>query len=135
MMRRARALTAAALGIAVIAVAGCGSDDFENEPKPAAPAQIGIRLSEDQVVVSPAEFGAGLVNFTIVNLGGTPGAVEIDGPETGASDVMPPGTTSRLKMELPSGEYEARPEGAEAEPFVFLVGPERESSSNELLLP
>ena len=38
-------------------------------------------------------------------------------------------------MTLETGEYEASAEGADAEPFAFEVGPERESSRDELLLP
>jgi hypothetical protein len=135
MRRRTRALVAATLGVAALVVAGCGRDDFENEPRPAIPVEVGIQLGEKQVVVSPAEFGAGLVTFTIINLGDTSGSIEISGPATGTSSEVAPGTTTKLKIDLPSGEYEARAEGAEAEPFAFEVGPERESSQNELLLP
>jgi hypothetical protein len=135
MRRRARALTAAAIGIAVLAVAGCGRDDFENEPRPAVPAEVGIKLGADEVVVSPREVGAGLVNFTIANLGDTPGSVEITGPTEAASDEIAPGATTILKTELETGEYEAIASDAEAAPFEFVVGPDRESSSSELLLP
>jgi hypothetical protein len=132
---RARALAAAAIGIAVLVVAGCGRDDFENEPRPAAPAEVGIKLGEDEVVVSPREVGAGLVNFTIANLGSAPGSVEISGPTEAASDEIAPGATTTLKTELQTGEYEAIANGPEAAPFEFVVGPDRESSSSELLLP
>ncbi len=38
------------------------------------------RSNDDEVTVSPSEFGAGLVSFTIVNLADTTTAVAITGP-------------------------------------------------------
>ena len=94
-----------------------------------------MRVNDEGVVVSPREFGAGLVNFTIANLGDTPGAVEISGPVDAASRDVPPGGTGMFKTDLPTGEYEASLVDSDAEPFEFVVGPDRESSSGELLLP
>jgi len=134
-MRRGRLLLIAATVLAALVVTGCGRDDFENDPRPPLAAEISVELGDQRVVVSPREFGAGLVNFTIANLGDTEAALAIDGPTVAESDEVPPGGTATLRAELVSGEYRASAEGAEADPFDFEVGPERESAQDELLLP
>lgn len=125
----------AVAALAAVVVAGCGRDDFDNEPRPPLAAEISVRIGDDRVVVSPAEFGAGLTHFTIANLADTDAAVAIDGPSVAESDEVPPGGTATLKAELVSGRYRASVEGAEADPFDFEVGPERESAQDDLLLP
>ena len=67
-----------------MAIAGCGRDDFENDPRPPLPAEVSIELGQKEVVVSPAEFGAGLVNFTIANLGRTEASIAINRIQDGA---------------------------------------------------
>jgi hypothetical protein len=135
MRRRGRALIALAAGLAALAIAACGSEDFENDPRPAVPAEVSIELGENEIAVSPAEFGAGLTNFTVANLGDVPAAIEIEGPVETGSDEIPPGGTSTFKTELTTGDYEASAAGADVQPFEFAVGPDRESAQNELLLP
>ena len=78
--RRGRALflPVAAL-VAVLAVAGCGRNDFKNDPRPPIPAEVSVKIATDGVVVSPKEFGAGLVNFTAANLTNQTGTLAING--------------------------------------------------------
>ena len=87
------------------------------------------------MVVSPSEFGAGLVNFTIANLAEEPSSVAIDGPIVAESEEVPPGGTTTLKIEVETGDYEATADAIDADPFEFEVGPERESAQDDLLLP
>ena len=133
--RRGRALLVAAAVVASVVAAGCGRDDFENDPRPAVAAEISVEIGSEEVVVSPREFGAGMVNFTIANLGDTEATLAIDGPTVAESDQVPPGGTATLKTELVTGAYRASAEGTEATPFDFEVGPERPSAKDELLLP
>ena len=135
MSRRGRALVALAVAVASLAVAACGRDDFENNPRPPGAIPISVQVNDDQITVSPAEFGAGIADFTIVNLGDVPTAVEIDGPTAGESDEIAPGTSGVLKMEMDTGDYEATALDLDAESFDFVVGPERDSSNNDLLQP
>ncbi len=123
---------AAALAFGVTA---CGGEDFENEPRPAVPAEISIQISQQDVTVSPVEFGAGIANFTIANLGPTPTAVQIDGPTDGESEEIAPGNTGKLRLELATGDYQVVAAGSNADPFPFTVGPDRKSASDDLLLP
>jgi hypothetical protein len=137
MRRRGKAaLVAAAAVIAAMVIAACGGDDFDNDPRPPIALEVGVQVGDGGVTVSPREFGAGIANFTIVNFGELPTAVEIDGPSQGLSPEIAPGTSNVLKMELEPGDYEAIAVALDDEAtFPFTVGPERESASGDLLLP
>jgi hypothetical protein len=121
--------------VAVLAVAGCGRDDFKNDPRPPIPAEVSVKIATDGVVVSPKVFGAGLVNFTAANLTNQTGSLAIQGPVDANSDEIGPGDTQTIKVEVKSGSYEASVDGIAARPFSFTVGPERASGQNDLLLP
>jgi hypothetical protein len=116
-------------------IAACGRDDFENEPRPPVPAEVTVKIGDGEVVVSPREFGAGLVNFEIANFEDTPTTFAIEGPTEAISDEIPARGNNSLKTQVETGSYEASAGGVEAAPFSFEVGPERESAQNDLLLP
>ena len=128
-------LVFAAALVTALAVAGCGQDDFKNDPRPPIPAEVSVKIAKDGVAVSPREFGAGLVNFTIANLTTEPGTFAIQGPVNADSSEIPPAGTDTVKVELKTGSYEASVTGVAARPFSFTVGPERPSGQNDLLLP
>ena len=134
--RRGRALflPAAAL-VAVLAIAGCGRNDFKNDPRPPIPAEVSVKIATDGIVVSPKEFGAGLVNFTAANLTDQTGSLAIHGPVNADSDAIGPGDTRTIKVQVKSGSYEASVDGIGVRPFSFTVGPERPTGQNQLLLP
>jgi hypothetical protein len=134
--RRGRTLflPAAAL-VAVLAIAGCGRNDFKNDPRPPIPAEVSVKIATDGVVVSPKEFGAGLVNFTVANLTSQTGSLVIRGPVNAESDAMGPSDTQTIKVQVKSGSYEASSNGIGVRPFRFTVGPERPTGQNQLLLP
>jgi hypothetical protein len=134
MRRRGIALVTLAAALA-FGVTACGGEDFENEPRPAVPAEISVQISEQDVTVSPVKFGAGIANFTIANLGPTSTAVQIEGPTEGESEEIAPGNTGDLRLELATGDYEVMAADSNADPFPFTVGPDRESASDDLLLP
>jgi hypothetical protein len=127
-------IAAVAFAFALVA-AGCGRDDFANDPRPPIPAEVTVKIANDGVAVSPKEFGAGLVNFTIANLTTTPGTLVIQGPVQAESDEVPPAGTASIKTEMKEGSYEASVDGVNARPFRFTVGSERPSGQNDLLLP
>jgi hypothetical protein len=121
--------------VTALAVAGCGEDDFENDPRPPVPAEVSVKIAKDGVGVSPREFGAGLVNFTIANLTRTPGTLAIHGPVEANTQEIPPAATETIKLDMKTGSYEATVSGLTVAPFNFTVGPERPSGQNDLLLP
>lgn len=132
---RGRVLLFTAALVTALAVAGCGEDDFENDPRPPVPAEVSVKIAKDGVGVSPREFGAGLVNFTIANLTRTPGTLAIQGPVDANSQEIPPAGTETFKVDMKTGSYEATVSGLAVAPFNFTVGPERPSGQNDLLLP
>jgi hypothetical protein len=123
------------LAALAVLVAGCGRDDFENDPRPPVPAEVSAKIGDDGVAVSPRAFGAGLVNLTVANLTTQPGALVIRGPVNAESDEIPAAGTTTLKVDLKTGEYEASVDGIAVLPAEFSVGAERPSGQNELLLP
>jgi hypothetical protein len=130
-----RAFLAAVTLLLVLFAAGCGRDDFKNDPRPPVPAEVAVKIANDGVGVSPKTFGAGLVVFTVANLTNQPGSLAIHGPVTATTDEIPPAGTGSVKVDLKSGNYEASVDGIAVRPFQFTVGPERASGQNDLLLP
>jgi hypothetical protein len=139
-MRRIRprhALLPAGIAVLGLAAAGCGSEDHPNEPRPPKPIEITARVDDEVVDVSPAEFGAGLAVFTISNQSDEAVALTLDGPVAATSQPIEPGSvTDDFKVDLQEGEYEVTG-GLEskAKATELLVGPERPSAQDELLLP
>jgi hypothetical protein len=116
--------------------AGCGSDDFENDPRPATPVEVTARVDQREVAVSPSRVGAGLVTFTISNQSTDPVIFTLDGPTDTAANQIPPGGVGNMKADLAEGDYEVNAGGSsDARETVLAVGPPRESSQNELLKP
>jgi hypothetical protein len=127
----------AGLLLLALAAAGCGSEDHPNRPRPPAPIEVSAKVDEDQVVVSPSEFGAGLTVFTISNQTDDIVQLALDGPtEAVSAPVEAGGVSDTFKVPMEEGPYEVSA-GAEASarPTELFIGPERKSSSNEVLLP
>jgi len=135
--RRARGALCAALAIAAaLSLAACGSSDFANDPRPAAPIEVTAKVGSGQVIVSPDRFGAGLVTFTIANLSDSPVRFALSGPKDAASGPIPPNSPANMKLNLPQGSYQATAgQGGKGQVATFKVGPERQSSQNKVLLP
>jgi hypothetical protein len=133
--RRGRALLVLATLLVALVVAGCGRNDFNNDPRPPIPAEVSVKISNQGVGVSPREFGAGLVNFTVANLTNETGSLAIHGPVSADSDQLGPGDATTVKVQMKTGNYEASVDGITVRPFSFTVGPERPSGQNDLLLP
>jgi hypothetical protein len=124
------------VALAAVAIAGCGRNDFANDPRPAVPAEVSVKIGNGAIAVSPKEFGSGLVNFTVANLTDSSGTFVIQGPINAESGPITPEGTTSLKLDMnKSGDYEASSHGIPARPFSFTVGPPRPSGQNDVLLP
>ena len=141
MGRRSRT---ALLGIGLagigLAAAGCGSEDFPNNPRPPAPIEMTAKVSDDQVLVSPTQsggkpVGAGLATVTIANLTDEPTALTFSGPQDSTTDPVVANGVLDYKLELHPGQYTVSSDNVSARPMQFTVGPERKSAQNDLLLP
>lgn len=136
---RARVVVSA--GIATALIAGCGDEDFANEPRPPVPVELTGVVQDEAVTVSPARIGAGPVRITISNQTRRRQSITLEG-ETLETQVGPvdPLDTATIRSSLDPGLYEVRAGSAvavpkEIRPALLRIGPERRSSSGDLLLP
>ena len=125
-----------------IVVAGCGgSEEFKNDPRPPAPVQLTGVIRDDKLTVSPDRVGAGPVILLISNQTEDPHTITLDG--SGIKETVGPVNpldTAKLQQTLEQGSYEIkagseRAVAKEIAPAVLEIGPERESSKNQVLLP
>jgi hypothetical protein len=120
-------------------LAACGGeDDFKNEPRPPSPIELTAAIDTKSVSIAPSDPGAGIVVVTISNQTDEPTQLVLDGPgddDPTSGEIEPLGTGS-IKTDLAEGEYLAiAGESDTIEPAELTVGPPRESSQNDLLLP
>ncbi|MGH2837053.1 MAG: hypothetical protein ACRDJY_01750 [Thermoleophilaceae bacterium] len=129
---------------ALVALAGCGDDDFENEPRPPVPKQLTGVITEQKVTVSPNDLGAGPVVITVSNQTDAAHTITLESSDGGTirEQVGPinPLDTATLQRTLDQGTYtvSAGSETAvpkEIQPATLTIGKERKSGSDELLLP
>jgi hypothetical protein len=133
--------TFAAVAAAALA-AGCGEDDFENEPRPPVPIELTGVIQEDKLTVSPSRnIGAGPFTILISNQTDSNHTVTLEGGSI-QERVGPvaPDDTVEIKRTLAPGSYEVRAGSARAvrreiQPAMLDIGKQRRSSNNELLLP
>jgi hypothetical protein len=118
-MRRV-AVAFAAIGVAL---AGCGGGkDFANHPRPPVPLQLTGVITKQQVTISPNKVGAGPVVITVSNQSGQSRTLTLDG--NGIQEVVGPINpldTAQLQKTL--------------KPATLLIGKERPSGSDKVLLP
>ena len=141
--RSLRWIAPTASAVALLAVAGCGSDtSYKNDPRPPQTIVISTAILPDKVSVSPAKFGAGPVSVTVANetdasqqlsiVRKVNGQTQETNDKTGPIN---PHDTATLKAELDEGDYELRVEGNGIAPAVIKVGAQRASAQNDLLQP
>jgi hypothetical protein len=136
-LRGPRGGLAALAAFAALAAAGCGSnEDAIKAPRPAAPIQVAAKIDAERVAVSPNNFGAGLVTFTVPNSSKSTVRLALSGPKRAITSEIKPGQSGSLAIQLPEGRYRASVEGnPRAQPATFTVGATRPSSDSKLLLP
>jgi hypothetical protein len=129
-------LAAGLIAVLALAALGCG-DKFENEPRIPDTLQLTAKIGDEQLLVSPDKFGAGVVFISISNQTQATATLRFRGPTEFTSDPVAPGGTENLKVDLLSGDYEVTASGAEAfdRPIFLAVGPTRPSAQNKPLLP
>jgi hypothetical protein len=133
-------MTAAVFAAGAV-VAGCGEEDFANNPRPPVPVELTGVVQDDAVTISPARIGAGPVLITISNQTQRDTTITLEGSTTRTRvGPVPPLDTATIQRTLDPGLYEVRagsdvalPE--EIRPAELEIGRERRSSSNDLLLP
>jgi hypothetical protein len=137
---RARAITATVLA-AGAAAAGCGQEDFANEPRPPVPVELTGVIQADAVTVSPSRIGAGPILITISNQTYHDTTVTLEGGSISTRlGPVAPLETATIQTTLDPGRYEVKAGSKvalprEIQPAVLEIGKKRASSSNVLLLP
>jgi hypothetical protein len=126
---------AAGLLVAALLAAGCGSEDFPNEPRPPAPVELSAKVDDRKVTVVPDRIGAGLATFTISNQSRDDVELAFDGPNDARTDEIPAGGVGAVQFELETGEYAIEANVPTISDGEMTVGPERPSAQNELELP
>ena len=128
--------------VGALILGGCGGGShFKNEKRPPTPVQLTGVVRDDKVTVSPSRVGGGPVILVIANQTEQPRTITLEGGGTTdtVGPVQPSGT-ARLQQTLKPGTYSVKAGAKEAQasevtPGTLTVGPNRPSSSNELLLP
>ena len=125
--------------LAALALTACGSEDFENNPRPPAPIALSARISDQEVSVSPntaKAVGAGLATITISNQTDDPTKLLLEGPTDQSSSEIVAQGHGRHEAQPRAGRLQGLRRGLErARDTKLSVGPERPSSQNDLLLP
>jgi hypothetical protein len=127
---------------AAILLAGCGEEDFENEPRSPIRLELSGVVQADRVTVSPSrDLGAGPFEITLSNQTDDAHTITLEGESiVERAGSVEPGDTLTIRRTLEPGSYELRAGSVQAvrkeiEPAVLDIGPERENSNSELLLP
>lgn len=126
---------AALLVAAAVAAAGCGAEEFPNEPRPPAPIEMSARVDNRSVVVVPDEVGAGRAIVTVSNQSDEDVQVSFEGPNPARTPEIAAGETGTVQFELETGDYLVESGSPTIQSSELIVGPERPSAQNDLLLP
>jgi hypothetical protein len=143
-IRRGKAaLVAGGLSVALVAVGCGGGEDFANVPRPPSAVELTGVISDAGVTLSPKREGAGPVRITVANQTDRALTVTLEGEDVEARvGPVAPQDTAEIQKTLTSGTYEVRAGSSRAvniedqiAPATLEIGPERDSSDGELLLP
>lgn len=149
----------AATCLAGLALSACDTEPRDNQPRPPIPAGVSVNVTEDQLDLAPGRVAFGPetrlqvlvderdgeiqgdpaqpmpVRLTIANTTGEKIRVELIGPARRISPPVTPSGTEVLSTRLPTGQYRVRVKGRVGGGSNLLVGPDRSSPQNDLLLP
>lgn len=133
---------------ALVGLAGCAVQDHPNDPRPPEFLIISAEIDDDEISVGsdisssgvdPATrpIGAGPTRIVISNRSSQELPLEIEGPVSASTfPIQGGGGTDELVVDLKPGEYEVSAgDESSARPTTMEVGPVRETSEDELLLP
>lgn len=150
---RMRRRTFATLTIMIVGVSGCGGGaKFANRPRPAAPVNLTVYVSDARVSVSPDSVGAGQIIFIVTNQASKTESLSIEpasdpGQSLASTGPINPQSTAQVTVDLHgprnytiSAGRGGTTQAARAAPSAIQsgrlhVGKPRPSASNALLQP
>lgn len=144
--------------VGALAIAGCGKETHPNEPRPAIATEVTVAISDSDVSVQPSAIGKAdsnqslsqnegqkeprikgdvpvIVTFIVVNNTSKDTRLRIEGPKNYTSNPILGNAPGTFKASLPTGDYSVSSTNTGGQASSFTVGPDRSSSSNDLLLP
>jgi hypothetical protein len=134
--------TAAAVLVMALALAGCGGGkDFANKPRPPVTLELTGVITKQKVTISPRKVGAGPVVIKVSNQSGQTRMITLEGngiqESVGPINALDVGT---LQKTLKPGRYTVKAgsqaaTAAEIRPATLVIGKERTSASDKVLLP
>jgi hypothetical protein len=132
-----------ATGVLATSALGCGTTkNYANNPRPAEPIVVAAAIAPGGISISPATFGAGLVQLVVTNLTNNSVQLEIvSGTRSAQHSVLQqtgpinPQDTAQVKLQLGTGAYTIRVVPRRVKDAVLKVGAPRPSSQNQLLQP
>jgi hypothetical protein len=140
-----RKVMVGALCAAMLGVAGCGSaSGYRDRPRPPAPINVAVSLTNDRVRISPARIGAGPVVLLVANEGDTSRDLTLAPPSgshrscvaaNASSGPINPQGTARVTVDLRQGDCIVGVRDAGLRPALLVVSAERTSAQAELLQP
>src|SRR6266851_2497093 len=103
-------------GVLATVAVGCGTTkNYANNPRPAEPIVVAAAIAPGGISVSPATFGAGLVQLVVTNLTNNSVQLEIvSGSRSAQRSVLQqtgpinPQDTAQVKLQLGTGAYTIR---------------------------
>jgi hypothetical protein len=137
-------MLAALLCLALPAVAGCGSNGgYANTPRPPAPANLAIAVTNSRVQISPDRIGAGPVVLLVANESSRSRDITVAGASGGSSCISAPASTgpinpqgtARVSIGIVRGACVVRVRDGGLTPARLTVGAERTSAQADLLQP
>ncbi|MBI5310733.1 MAG: hypothetical protein HZB14_06890 [Actinobacteria bacterium] len=130
-----RAALLVATAILALVATGCSNDSYDNKPKTPAVLTVSVFIGEDRMAYSPRNFGAGPVQFVLVNQTGAEQHVTISTDRYERSFPLARQQTIKQKMTVEPGFLSIEADNTAAEPLEIEVGPERESAQQDLNQP
>jgi hypothetical protein len=146
-----RSKTFGILAVTALAASGCGGGTtFANKPRPPAPVNLTVYVSNSHVSVSPSSVGAGPVVFIVTNAADQTESITVqstDGIHLASTGPVNPQSTAQVTVDFRDpGTYTvnagrtgstqaSQSQPSNIQPATIKIGKQRPSASDQLLQP
>ncbi|MFL5830664.1 MAG: hypothetical protein ACJ76X_12170 [Solirubrobacteraceae bacterium] len=147
-----RRLSFGILAVTALAASGCGGGTtFANKPRPPAPVNLTVYVSNSRVSVSPTSVGAGPVVFIVTNSADQTESITIqtsDGVHLASTGPVNPQSTAQVTVDfrdpgtytVNAGRTGGSTQASQHQPSTIAaatirIGKQRPSASDQLLQP